>query len=214
MPGGVPSGHHLALTSALDVGVEDDREGVDVLGRHLPRVDWTRIRLRGCLIRLVDVAEVVLDQARLIDSTLNEPDVLTLSSADSTWRSVVVEGGRIGAWDLAGGVWDTVRVVGAQLGYVSLRDASLTDVELRDCRIQTLDLAQSTARRVRLHGCVVDELVLRRAELEDVDLRGAHLARIEGLESLAGAIISAEQLQELAADLAQAVGIRVGPWPA
>ena len=136
-----------------------------------------------------------------------------MSGADSTWRSVAVDGGRIGAWDLAGSVLDGVTVGGAQLGYVNLRDATLTDVALHDCRIETLDLAGARGRRVSLAGCVIGELVVVHADLDELDLRGARLDRVDGVESLGGAMISAEQLLDLAPALAQAAGLTIGPWP-
>jgi uncharacterized protein YjbI with pentapeptide repeats len=124
-----------------------------------------------------------------------------------------VEGGRIGAWDLAGGVVDAITVAGVQLGYVNLRDATLTDVTVRDCRIETLDLAGAKARRVSLSGCVIGELVVIRADLDAFDLRGARLDRVDRVENLGGAIISAEQLLDLAPALAVAAGITIGLWP-
>ncbi len=169
--------------------------------------------LRACHVHLTDVAELVLDRARLIDSRLTEPDITQVVGADSTWRSVEVDGGRIGAWDLAGGVLDAVTVAGVQLGYVNLRDATLTDVVMHDCRIETLDLAGARARRVSLAGCVIGELVVVHADLDELDLRGARLDRVDGVESLGGAIISAEQLLDLAPALAQAAGLTIGPWP-
>ena len=209
-----PDRGHLPVVAADEVEVEDVREAEEVVGGHLPRLDWTRVSLRRCCVRVVDVAELVADRARLIDSLLSEPDITDLSSSDSTWRSVTVEGGRIGAWDLAGAVVDALTVAGAQLGYVNLRDATLTDVALRDCRITTLDLAGAGARHVSLAGCVIDELVVIRADLDEFDLRGARLGRVDGIENLGGAIISGEQLLDLAPAMAAAAGITIGPWPA
>ncbi len=198
---------------ASDVEAEDVREAEEIVGEHLARLDWSRVSLRGCHVHLTDVAELVLDRARLIDSRLNEPDITQVVGADSTWRSVALDGGRIGAWDLAGGVLDAVTVSGAQLGYVNLRDATLTDVLLNDCRIETLDLAGAKVRRVSLATCAIGELVVVHADLDELDLRGARIDRVDGVESLRGAIISAEQLLDLAPALAQAAGISIGPWP-
>ncbi len=213
MPASGPDRGRLETVVASLVGVEDVRDGEEVVGEHLTRLDWTRVSLRACLVRLADVGALVLDRARVIDSQLHEPDITNLSAADSTWRSVAVHGGRIGAWDLAGGVLDAVTVADAQLGYVNLRNADLTDVVLRDCRIETLDLAGATARRVSLAGCAIGELVATHASLDGLDLRGARLDRIDGVENLAGTTISAEQLLDLAPALAQAAGITIGPWP-
>jgi len=198
---------------ASGVEAEDVRESEEIVGEHLARVDWSRVSLRGCNVHLTDVAELVLDRARLIDSRLNEPDIMQVVGADSTWRSIAVDGGRIGAWDLAGGVLDAVTVSGAQLGYVNLRDATLTDVLLNDCRIETLDLVGAKVRRVSLAGCAIGELVVVHADLDELDLRGARIDHVDGVGSLGGAIISAEQLLDLAPALAQAAGITIGPWP-
>jgi uncharacterized protein YjbI with pentapeptide repeats len=213
-PGAGRGGVHLDPAGAADVEVEDVREAEEIVGRGHSRLDWTRVTMRGCRVRLLDVADLCMDRARLIDTQLSEPDVTVLRGPESTWRTVEVGGGRIGAWDLAGGVLDAVSVVGAQLGYVNLRDATLNDVALRDCRIETLDLAGATARRVSLAGCIVEELVVTRADLDELDLRGCRLGRIDGVPHLHGAIISTEQLVALSPALAQALGITVGPWPA
>ncbi len=208
-----PEARHLDTVAAGDVEREDTREGEEIVGGGLTRLDWTRVTLRGCLVRLVDVTDLELGRARLVDSRLAEPDVVHLDATDSMWRSVEVTRGRLGAWDMAGGFWDSVSVVGARIGYANMRDATLTDVHLHDCRIETLDLAGATVRRMSLHGCVIGELVVNRAELIGVDLRGADLARIDGVQSLGGATISAEQLLGLAPALAREAGISVGPWP-
>ena len=209
----LPGVEEAPTHDASDVEAEDVREAEEIVGEHLARVDWNRVSLRACHVHLTDVAELVLDRARLIDSRLNEPDITQVLGADSTWRSAAVVGGRIGAWDLAGGVLDAVTVSGAQLGYVNLRDSTLTDVVMNDCRIGTLDLAGATVRRVSLAGCAIGELVVVHADLDELDLRGARIDRVDGVESLAGAIISAEQLLDLAPALAQAAGVTVGPWP-
>jgi uncharacterized protein YjbI with pentapeptide repeats len=211
-PGSRPPRGPLETVAASDVGVDDSREAEEIVGEHLARVDWSRVSLRGCQVHLVDVAELVADRARLINSRLREPDIAQVSAPDSTWRAVVVGGGRLGAWDLAGAVLDAVTVADAQLGYVNLRDATLTDVVLRDCRIEVLDLAGAVARRVSLAGCAIGELVVVHATVDELDLRGARVDSVDGVENLAGAIISAEQLLDLAPALAQAAGITIGPW--
>ena len=72
--------------AASGVEVEDIREDEELVGEHLARVDWTRVSLRSCRVHLVEVAELVLDRARLIDSQLSQPNITQVSGADSTWR--------------------------------------------------------------------------------------------------------------------------------
>lgn len=64
-------------------------------------------------------------------------------------------------------------------------------------------------RRLGFRNCTVETLVLTGATLKDVDLRGAELRHITGIDYLRGATVSPLQLQELAAHLAEQMGISV-----
>lgn len=209
----VPDPMPLEEVDAAEVDVGDLREGELIRARGSATLAWPAVALRHCVLALVDVAEAGLARARLVDVRLEEPTVADLRAQDSTWRTVRVDGGRLGACDAAGATWDAVTVTGTRIGYLSLRDARLADVTLTDCRIDTLDLAGARLRRVSLRGCTIDELLVTHAVMDAVDLRGAHIARIDGVQALAGAVISPEQLGQVAADLAAACGIAVQVEP-
>ena len=201
----------LVAGDLASLGAGDEREAELLAVRAVAELDWTRVTLRECQVQAVGVARWVLDRSRLLECRLADLDVTAVRSRDALWRTVEIVGGRLPALDLAGAIWDGVAVSGARLGYVNLRDAALTDVVFADCRIETLDLGAATASRVRLRDCVVDELIVTRATLRDVDLRGARIDVVEGVEHLAGATISADQLLDLAPALAAALGIVVEP---
>jgi uncharacterized protein YjbI with pentapeptide repeats len=111
----------------------------------------------------------------------------------------------------AEGQWDRVALAGARIGYLSLRDAQVTDLRLADCEVETLDLTGASLGRVALPGSVVGELVATGARLRDVDLRGCSLERVVDVAGLAGAVITAGQLVALAPALAEALHLRVAP---
>ena len=76
------------------------------------------------------------------------------------------------------------------------------------CEIGSLDVRGAELQSVAFEDCRVDELDVAGATLSKVDLSGARLRTLVGVESLRGAIISHEQLVDLAPLLAAQVGSR------
>lgn len=62
---------------------------------------------------------------------------------------------------------------------------------------------------MRFTDCTVGTLQASGARLKDIDLRGARMNRIVGLAGLKGALISQEQLSDLAPSLADHLGLVV-----
>jgi uncharacterized protein YjbI with pentapeptide repeats len=200
----------LTEAEAASVVAGADVEAARLVRTEAADLDWSGSTIRECEVGPVAAGAWRLDRARLVDSRLRELDVTSMRARNSTWRTVEVVRGRIGALDLAGAQWDGVGWSAARLGYVNLRDSTLSDVVLADCRIETLDLGAAQCLRVALDACTIDELVVTHARLADVDLRGSRIARIEGAAGLAGATVSAEQLLDLAPQLAAELGINLG----
>ena len=199
----------LLETPAASLEPQDLREGERITGQGVTRLDATRATIRRCEVLLTGVGELTLDHGRLIDSRLRDPEIATLAAPESTWRGVAAEGGRIGVLECPAARWDSVALQGVRVGFLSLRDATLVDVRLDDCRVDTLDLSGADVTRLSLAGCTVGELLVSRTRLADVDLRGAELSRIDDAAALAGAVVGASQLIDLAPLLAAALGLRV-----
>lgn len=192
---------------ALEPGDQRDRERLTADG--VVRVGASRASLQQCSLEFTDVDDVDLEHARLIECLLKEPGVTTLRAAEATWRGVEICGGRIAALEAPEARWDAVRISGARIGYLNLRDAAVTDAVIADCRVDTLDLASATLTRVQLSDCRIGELITTHATLRHVDLRGTSLQAISGVLGLAGAVVSPEQLVDLAGPLAEACGLQV-----
>lgn len=162
-----------------------------------------------CVVEGMTVLASDLTGLNVVESSIERLNAPELRCSRSSWRSVSLTGSRIGAAELYDAEWSSVRVSGSKLDLVNLRGSRLHDVLLENCQIGELDLGTARVRRLALRDCTVETLVLSGAQLKDVDLRGADLRRITGIEHLRGAIISAVQLQELAAHLAAQMGISV-----
>ena len=78
---------------------------------------------------------------------------------------------------------------------------------------KTLDVLESSPEQLSTVKGISGAKAEQSADLDEVDLRGARLDRVDGVESLGGATLSAEQVLDLAPALARAAGITIGPWP-
>ena len=85
---------------------------------------------------------------------------------------------------------------------MNLAGARLEDVVFEGCEIDGLDARAAQLRSVAFVDCTINELNVTEATLSKVDLSGARLRSLVGVENLRGAIISHEQLLDLAPVLA------------
>jgi uncharacterized protein YjbI with pentapeptide repeats len=200
-----------ALTTAdaldLDEGPRfDDLDfsGVDFGARELLDVVFCGCDLTGAVVANADLRAVEVIGSRVAD--LNAP---TLRSANSAWRRSELCRLRVGAGELFGSRWEESTVSHCKFGYLNLRGARLADVSFTGCSFDDLDLLDATLERVAFNDCTVGTLTLRGATLSHVDLRGLRIDVIVGVASLAGAVISLEQLFELAPALAEHLGLAV-----
>lgn len=188
--------------------VATDFVDLDFAGQDAPDARFLECRLQRCGL---DGAS--LRRARIAECLLSDVHGATVDFADSTWRDTQMWGGRLGAVTLVGATWTGIRIRGSHLGFMNLAGAHLQDVLFEGCEIGTLDARGAELQSVAFVDCRVDELNVAGATLSKVDLSGARLRTLVGVESLRGAIISHEQLVDLAPLLAAQVGLEVRADP-
>jgi uncharacterized protein YjbI with pentapeptide repeats len=186
-----------------------DYDGTAFNDLDLAGQDARDARFAECRFERCNLDGTRLPRVRLLDSRLIEVRGASVDLADSTWRGSSMEGARLGAVTLTGAAWADVRVERCKLGFVNLADARLEDVTFRESAIETLDLRLAQVRTVSFVDCSVDELNVSGASLAGLDLSGARLRSLVGVESLRGAIVSREQLVDLAPLFAEQLGIDV-----
>ncbi|TDS86355.1 uncharacterized protein YjbI with pentapeptide repeats [Nesterenkonia aurantiaca] len=179
----------------------------------LSGMDLSGGRLTECLLRSVALADTDFSAASVLESSWERVNAPHLKAPRSTWRDVSVEGSRFGVAELYDAGISGLVLRGCKLDLVNLRNAVLADVLFEHCTIAELDISGARATRVKFSDCTVGTLEVRDARLKDVDLRGAALSRIVGLAGLKGAVISEEQLVELAPSLADHLGLVVSDAP-
>jgi uncharacterized protein YjbI with pentapeptide repeats len=192
--------HSLRSHTNLElVEISGDLSGVDLEGIGLSESRLSDISAR----------ELRMRSASLVDTVLERVDAPVLNAASLSLRDVVVRDSRIGSAELYDSTWQAVHVTGCRLGYLNLRSARVTDLLFTDCTIDELDLSSATVGRLAFRGTSVRALTLHGARLSDADLRGLDPGRIDGIDGLRGASLSADQVQTLATALAQSLGIHI-----
>ncbi|MFF8813988.1 pentapeptide repeat-containing protein [Streptomyces pactum] len=194
------------------LAAEGDYDGVEFGDRDFTAERAPGARFLDCAVRRCAFDEAVLTGARFIDTVLSEVRGVGTDLSSATLRDVEVRDARLGGAQLHGAVLERVLVRGGKIDYLNLRGARLRDVVFEDCVLAEPDFGGARLERVAFLGGALRGADFGGARLTEVDLRAAGGLEItRGLEDLAGAVISPEQLFDLAPALAARIGLRVAP---
>jgi len=189
----------------------DERyEALRLVDLDLSGADLARATFAECALERVALHDADLRGVHLVESRLTQVDAAVFAAPRSSWRTVLLDGSRLGAIETYEATWRSLLVTGCKLGYLNARSSTWRDVTFRGCTVDELDLSGATLTRVAFEDCRIGTLRAGGATLVDVDLRGARLEVVDGLAGLAGAWVSELQLSELAPLLAEHLRIRVG----
>lgn len=204
---------HLGLAAGDEKEIRQTAQADRIIleDADLSAADLSGGRLTECVLRSVTMGDADLTAASIVESSWERVNSPHLKAPRSTWRDVVLQDSRLGVAELHDAGISAMVVRGCKLDLVNLRNAVLTDVLFEDCAIGELDISGARANRVKFSDCTLGTLEARDARLKDVDLRGAALHRLVGLAGLKGALISPDQLLDLAPSLAQHLGLEVEP---
>ena len=146
---------------------------------------------------------------RLLDVRFDRLDAPDLAASHSTWRDVEIVGSRLGTLGLDDSTVNRLRFDRCKVGFLGLQGARVQDMVIEGCVVEELDLSDAVASRVAFRDTTIGQLRLRGSRLSHVDLRGARLGLVEPVAGLRGAVVTVEQVLDLAPDLAAALGILV-----
>jgi uncharacterized protein YjbI with pentapeptide repeats len=186
-------------------------DATDFLDLDFTGQDASDARFLECRLQRCCVDGLSMRRVRVVESLFVEVHGASVDFTDSTWRDCHISGGRLGAMTLPGATWTGIRVRGSKLGFLNLAGARLEDVVFEDCEIGGFDARAAQLKSIGFVNCTIDEVNVAGATLSKVDLSGAKLRSLVGVESLRGAIVSHEQLVDLAPLLAAELGLEVRP---
>ncbi|ATL28717.1 pentapeptide repeat-containing protein [Streptomyces formicae] len=189
---------------------DGDYDGVEFRDLDLGAQDGGGALFMDCAVTGCALGETRLARARFVDSVLREPRGVGTDLTEASLRDVEVVDARLGGVQLHGGVLERVVVRGGKIDYLNLRKARLRDVVFEGCVLVEPDFGLASLERVAFLDCVVRGVDFSGVRMKDVDLRAAgELEIARGVECLRGAVISPEQLIDLAPAFAGQVGVKV-----
>jgi uncharacterized protein YjbI with pentapeptide repeats len=194
---------------SLEIG--HDYDGILFSDLDFSGQDAGDAKFLECHIERCGVDGLVLRRARIVDSLITEIHGASVDLGNSSLRDSQMVGGRLGVLTLTGATLKCVRVKGMKLGFVNLAGSRVEDVVFEGCEIGAVDVGAARLHTVSFVDCTVHELNVSEATLVKVDVSGAELSSLIGIENLRGAIISHEQLLDLAPLLAAQLGVTVLP---
>jgi uncharacterized protein YjbI with pentapeptide repeats len=152
------------------------------------------------------------DGLRLFESRVEDVDLSGSTLRRASMRDVVVDGGTWANVDASNALLHRVEIRGVRLTGAGLVGVSLRDVSFVDCRMDLCSMRFGRLERVRFDQCRMEEIDLYEAKLSSVVFTGCDLANA----SLAKATFASSELHECNLDgignPEQLRGVGM-PWP-
>jgi uncharacterized protein YjbI with pentapeptide repeats len=112
-------------------------------------------------------------------------------------------------WQAGEALIEDIVFEGCKLDMAGLRFCTIKSVLFHGCSLKGADFQGSSFKEVRVERCDLDEAEFRQSTVTSMDLRSSEIGGVRYVEGLRGATIDQAQLFDLAAKLAQVVGLKV-----
>jgi fluoroquinolone resistance protein len=185
--------------------------------------DYTSLSLRDLDLTGRELSESVFDSTRFARVTLNDTTLDkcqfrdtrfdTCSMANAAWKSC-----KLGQLQLANCKFTGLRLIEAQLANVLFDNCAgkfahfngsvFRKVIFQNCSLPGADFSNCNFQDTMFIGCDLSEALFYDAKLQGTDFRGSTIFGMKAFaKDLSGAIMSEEQVQELAPMMAELLGI-------
>jgi len=188
---------------------EEDYDGLAFQDLDLTGARGASARFLECVVEGCDLTSAVLAGSRWSECSLTRVRGVGTDLTEASLVDVTVTDARLGALAAYGSTWRRVIVRGGKIEFLNLRGASLREVQFEDCVLIEPDVGDATLKDVTFSGCTLVGAQFHGAKLTAVELSDARLLEPKGLTSIGGATISRVQLLELADAFADQLGITV-----
>jgi uncharacterized protein YjbI with pentapeptide repeats len=189
--------------------------GGDYTEAHLADVDYAHLDAGNVRFTESAITGVIFDgggfpRGRFADVWVSRTRWIGLSWVEVEMLDVSFIDGALAGVQAFGAELRRVVFERCKVDSLNLRGATLRDVEFRDCELLEVDFGGAALTNVTFPGSVIRRARFNKATLKKVDFRGARELDVAvGCDALRGAIISSDQLMELAPALGRTLGIVV-----
>lgn len=155
-----------------------------------------------------------LDEAKLaglhvVDSAWVRVAASGLACPHSLWRDSEIRDSRFGLLDLSGSTLLRLMITDAKIDFLNLRGSTVREVVLTRATLGELSLTDASGTTLVLADCTIGSVELHNTRISSVDLSASRVARVDGLDSLRGVVLSGEQVLDLAPVMARHLGATI-----
>lgn len=143
-----------------------------------------------------------LEKLALEDVIIARSDLTAVSASESSWRRIKITETRCSGIKLQNSTLKDLTIDGCKLDISNFRYSKLKNVTFIDCSLDEADFYMANLENVRFENCTFKQAEFSGATCKAVDFRTSDITLIRGLDSLAHATISSEQLMAIAPALA------------
>jgi uncharacterized protein YjbI with pentapeptide repeats len=190
------------------------RTGADLDGEHLAGEDWSGVRASDVRMLECEVTDCRMDETKLtglraIDTTWVRSAASGLAMTHASWRDSAIKDSRFGLLDLSASTLLRLVVTDTKIDFLNLRGTAIREVVLTRVTLGEVTLGDATGTTLTFDDCSVGTVELHNTRLEKIDLSRSSLARIDGLASLRGVVLSLGQVLDLAPAMATVLGATI-----
>lgn len=187
----------------------DEYEATNFIGT-LPQLTIAEgVRLVHSSLQTVDASDSKLKKLYLTNVNIKGGVFVNTDCQEASWHSTRVEQSRLTGLKLSDALIKDCEFENCAMNLSLFRFANLKEVTFSNCNLIDADFSNANLKRVKFEKCELGGADFTQTMLEEVDLRKASISGIRGVTNLKGAIISSEQLFQLAYELATNIGIKV-----
>jgi uncharacterized protein YjbI with pentapeptide repeats len=186
---------------------ELELEGCLVRDRDFAAV--RRLEVEGCRLVSIEVVGATFDKLQMSDAVVSRLEAAGMRAPESSWLRIRIEDSRLTGVDIGAATFEDCTFRNVKINEAGLRFAALKRVRFENCVLRNTEFNGAKLSQVSFDGCDLEGANFDGATCKSVDLRGEPLIGIKGVHGLRGAIISSEQLMQLAPLLASEAGLDV-----
>ena len=207
--GGVGYGQRMT-----DRGPATLRTGADFDGEDIAGEDWSGVRAGDVRMLECELADCRMDETNLagiraIDTTWVRVAASGLAMPHASWHDSAIKDSRFGLLDLSSSTLLRLTITDTKIDFLNLRGTAIREVVLTRVRLGEVTLSNASGKTLTFDNCTVGTVELHDTRLEKIDLSTSTLARIDGLASLRGVVLSLEQVLDLAPGMATVLGATI-----
>ena len=193
-----------AVRRALDL--DEDVEKLAFEGEALEGVEGVSLAFAGCVFRHVRFGENDIGHLSFTDCLLDHCDFSGFKVLEGSLHRVELISCRGLGAQFDRSVLRDALFQACRVGYLTLSESRLTNVEFADCELENLLLYACALKDAAFTGCRMPNAEVTGTSLKGVDLTSDDISGLRAqLGCLEGAIISAAQAPELCALLGMKV---------